>query len=132
MFGSSAALSAWEPRVLSILRIVAGLLFLEHGSGKLLGFPPGTATPAMFSLLWFAGIIELVGGVLVALGLFTRYAAFIMSGEMAFAYFSSHAPHNFFPMINRGDAAILFCFVFLYLSVAGGGAWSLDGLMSRR
>jgi putative oxidoreductase len=119
-----------EPYALSILRIMAGLLFMEHGTAKLLGFPPGTATPALFGLIWFAGVIELVGGGLVALGLFTRYAAFIMSGEMAIGYFLAHAPHGFFPLVNRGEAAVLYCFVFLYLAVAGGGTWSLDRLIS--
>jgi putative oxidoreductase len=120
----------WEPRALSIMRIMVGLLFMEHGTGKLLGFPSGVATPHMFSLIWFAGGIEMVGGALVALGLFTRVAAFIMSGEMAFAYFMSHAPRNFFPLLNQGDAAVLYCFIFLYLAVAGGGGWSLDRLIS--
>lgn len=124
--------SAWEPRMLSILRLVVGLLFLEHGSAKLLGFPVGGNMPAIFSLLWFAGVIELVGGALVALGLYTRLAAFIMSGEMAIGYFHSHAPLNFFPLINRGDAAVLYCFIFLYLAIAGGGAWSLDRFSTRR
>jgi putative oxidoreductase len=114
--------------MLSILRIMAGLLFLEHGMSKLLGFPPGPS-PSMFALSWFAGVIELIGGALVALGLFTRYAAFIMSGEMAIGYFYVHAPKTFFPMLNGGDAAILYCFLFLYLAVAGGGAWSLDRLI---
>lgn len=128
----AAPLGDWEPRMLSILRIITALLFLEHGSAKLLGFPPGSATPALFGLIWFAGAIELVGGALLALGLFTRIAAFIMSGEMAIGYFWSHAPQNFFPLLNRGDAAVLYCFVFLYLFVAGGGAWSLDRLLARR
>jgi putative oxidoreductase len=119
-----------EPYVLSILRIMTGLLFVEHGTAKLLGFPPGTAAPALFGLIWFAGAIELIGGALVALGLFTRCAAFIMSGEMAVAYFMSHAPNSFFPLVNRGDAAVLYCFIFLYLAVAGGGAWSLDRRIS--
>ena len=126
MSGVATARNQWEPRILSIVRIMAGLLFLEHGTAKLLGFPPGTATPAMFGLLWFSGLIELVGGALVTVGLFTRFAAFIMSGEMAFAYFLSHAPHGFFPMSNRGEAAVLYCFIFLYFAVAGGGCWSLD------
>jgi putative oxidoreductase len=119
-----------EPYALSVLRIMAGLLFMEHGTAKLLGFPPGTATPALFSLVWFAGVIELVGGALVTLGLFTRYAAFIMSGEMAIGYFLSHAPHGFFPLVNRGEGAVLYCFIFLYLAAAGGGCWSLDRLIS--
>jgi len=124
---------AWAPRILSIVRIMVGLLFMEHGTGKLLGFPASpTAAPALFGLLWFSGLIELVGGALVAVGLFTRIAAFIMSGEMAIGYFMVHAPRNFFPMLNQGDAAVLYCFIFLYFAVAGGGDWSLDRLISRR
>jgi putative oxidoreductase len=120
----------WEPRVLSVVRIVVGLLFMEHGLGKLFGFPPVSNHPAMFQLLWFAGVIECVGGLLVTLGLFTRVAAFIMSGEMAIGYFMSHAPRSFYPMLNGGDAAILYCLIFFYFFVAGGGAWSLDRLRS--
>jgi putative oxidoreductase len=131
MSGVAIARNQGEPRILSIVRIVAGLLFLEHGTAKLLGFPPGTAAPAMFGLLWFSGLIELVGGALVTVGLFTRIAAFIMSGEMAVAYFLSHAPRGFFPMSNRGEAAVLYCFIFLHFAVAGGGCWSVDHLMSR-
>jgi len=121
-------LEKWQPQLLSALRIVAGLLFLEHGMSKLLHFPH----VAMFddlkivSLMGLAGIIELVGGALVTVGLFTRYAAFIMSGEMAAAYFLYHAPKSFFPALNVGDAAILFCFVFLYIAAAGPGPWSID------
>ena len=132
MSGVVALRTEWEPRVLSILRIIAGLLFMEHGLGKLFGFPSAAMSPAMFQLLWFAGVIESVGGLLVALGLFTRPAAFIMSGEMAIAYFYSHQPRNLYPLNNGGDAAILYCFIFLYLFVAGGGCWSLDRLISRR
>ncbi len=121
-------ISRFEPYMLSVLRIMTGLLFLEHGTSKLLGFPPGPS-PSMFALSWFAGMIELIGGVLVTLGLYTRAAAFIMSGEMAIGYFYVHAPKTFFPMLNGGDAAILYCFLFLYLAVAGGGAWSLDRLI---
>jgi len=120
------------PHMLSILRIVAGLLFLEHGTSRLFGWPSPLPSPAVFSMYWFAGAIELVGGALLVLGLFTRPAAFIMSGEMAFAYFISHAPSGFFPILNRGDAAILYCFIFLYIAFAGPGAWSLDGLMARK
>lgn len=117
----------WAPRVLSVLRIVAALLFMAHGTQKLFGFPASAnPAPAFLTLYWFAAVLELVGGLLLVLGLFTRPVAFVLSGEMAFAYFMSHAPRNFFPTVNGGDAAILFCFVFLYLSVAGGGAWSLD------
>jgi putative oxidoreductase len=117
-------------RLLAVLRIVAALLLLEHGTQKLFGFPPlvGRAEPEMFSLLWFAAVIEVVCGLLVLLGLFTRQAAFIASGEMAFAYWLSHAPRSFFPALNGGDAAILFCFVFLYLVAAGPGAWALDNV----
>jgi putative oxidoreductase len=122
--------SEWEPRVLSILRIMVGLLFMEHGLAKLFGFPTAALHPAMFQLLWFAGVIEAGGGLLLALGLFTSPVAFIMSGEMAVAYFYSHAARNFFPVINGGDAAILYCFIFFYIFVAGGGAWSMDRLRS--
>ena len=119
------ALAPWRPRVLSILRIVVALLFLEHGTVKLLGWPgPGPAN--LSTLLYCAALIEIIGGALVAVGLFTRLAAFIMSGEMAVGYFMSHAPRNFFPILNAGDGAILYCFIFLYFFVAGGGAWSVD------
>ena len=121
----------WEPRVLSILRIVIGLLFMEHGLAKLFGFPTSATQPAMFHLLWFAGVLESFGGLLLVLGLFTRPVAFVLSGEMAVAYFMSHEPRNFFPMLNGGDAAILYCFIFFYLFVVGGGRWSLDRLLSR-
>ena len=120
------------PYLLSILRIVAGLLFLEHGLSKLFGFPQSGHLPEFLSLIWFAGAIELVGGILVALGLFTRAAAFVMSGEMAFAYFMSHAPRDFYPIINGGDAAILYCFLFLFLAFAGAGPLSLDALLWRK
>jgi putative oxidoreductase len=112
---------------LSIVRIVVGLLFLEHGSAKLLGFPaPPNPVPAMMTLLWTQGVIELVGGLLLAIGLFTRPVAFILAGDMAVAYFMAHAPKNFFPLLNGGDAAILYCFIFLLFFVAGPGRWSVD------
>jgi putative oxidoreductase len=117
------------PHIRSLVRIVVGLLFLEHGLSHLFGFPQAQALAPAFSLNWFAGAIEFVGGTLVTLGLFTRPAAFIMSGEMAFAYFLSHAPHGFFPILNRGDAAILYCFIFFYLAFAGPGPWSIDKLL---
>jgi putative oxidoreductase len=122
----------YAPYVLSIVRIVAALLFLEHGTSRLFGWPSPLPSPALFSMYWFAGAIELVGGILLALGLFTRCAAFIMSGEMAFAYFISHAPNSFFPILNRGDASILYCFIFLYIAFAGGGPWSLDAWLDGR
>lgn len=114
--------------MLSILRIVVGLLFMEHGLAKLFGFPVASMHPAVFQLLWFAALIETVGGLLLALGLFTRYAAFIMSGEMAIGYFLAHFPKSFFPIANGGDAAVLYCFIFFYIFVAGGGCWSVDQL----
>ncbi|MDB5694317.1 MAG: DoxX family protein [Alphaproteobacteria bacterium] len=122
----------WTPLLLSLLRIVAGLTFLEHGAQKLLGFPPpmpGMPAIAPFTLFWFGGILELCGGLLVTIGLLTRPAAFLLAGEMAVAYWMFHAPKSPFPAINGGDAAILFCFVFLYLSAAGPGPWSLDAAM---
>jgi putative oxidoreductase len=121
------SLMVWAPRVLSVVRIMAALLFLEHGTTKLLGFPAGTQ-PAMFTLSWTQGVIELVGGLLLAIGLFTRPVAFILSGDMAVAYFMAHAPQSFFPIVNRGDAAILYCFIFFYIFFAGPGPWSLDAM----
>lgn len=119
--------TVWAPRLLSVLRIMAALLFMAHGTMKLLGFPDtGKPGPELFSLMGFAGTLEIVGGVLLVLGLFTRPVAFILAGEMAFAYFMAHAPQNFFPIKNGGESAILFCFIFLYLAVAGAGSWSMD------
>lgn len=125
--------TVWAPRLLSVLRIVAALLFFEHGATKLLGFPPSDHSGVAFlSLPWIAGLLELVGGALLIPGIFTRPAAFILSGEMAFAYWMVHAQQSPFPVVNGGDAAILYCFVFLYLAAAGGGPWSLDALWRRR
>lgn len=116
------------PEALSIVRIVVGLLFLEHGTSKLFGFPtPPIAQPAMWSLLWVQGVLELAGGALFAIGLFTRPVAFILAGDMAVAYFMAHAPKNVFPMLNGGDAAILYCFIFLLYFVTGPGRWAVNG-----
>ena len=122
-------LSRWQPQLLAILRIVTGLLFLEHALIKLAGFPPGgkPGLQEVGSFLWIAGLVELVTGVLVSVGLFTRLAAFVAAGEMAIAYWSVHAKTSFYPAVNMGEAAILYCFIFLYLAAAGPGAWSIDG-----
>jgi putative oxidoreductase len=115
------------PETLSVVRIIIALLFLEHGSAKLLGFPsPPNGHPAFMTLLWVQGMIELVGGALLAIGLFTRPIAFILSGDMAVGYFMAHAPKAFFPLLNGGDGAILYCFIFLLFFVAGPGRWSID------
>ncbi|HWK72909.1 MAG TPA: DoxX family protein [Povalibacter sp.] len=122
-------LNAWAPRMLSILRIVTGLIFLEHGLQKFLSFPPGPMAGSGLALDGpgsYAGIVECLAGLLVMLGLFTRPAAFLASGTMAVAYWIAHAPQNPFPVNNGGDAAILYCFVFLYLFFAGPGPWSID------
>jgi putative oxidoreductase len=119
----------YRPQALGLLRIMTGLLFLAHGTQKLLSFPAGERAGSGLAFDGpgaFAGVIELVCGLLVTIGLFTRPAAFLASGTMAVAYFLAHAPQNFFPVNNGGDAAILYCFVFLFLVVAGPGAWSLD------
>lgn len=125
-------LDRFSPQLLSVLRIMSALLFMAHGTSKLLGFPASemfAQPPEMGTLIWFAGVLELVGGALLALGLFTRPVAFVLSGEMAFAYFIGHAPQASFPVQNGGDAAILYCFVFLYFAAAGGGPWALDNML---
>jgi putative oxidoreductase len=119
------------PYLLSLLRVVAALLFLEHGTEKLLDFPSSNTAATALSIYWFAGLIETIGGSLFLVGLFTRPAAFIMSGEMAVAYWMMHARISPFPTINNGDAAVLFCFIFLFFAAAGGGPWSADRLLSR-
>jgi putative oxidoreductase len=134
--------STWAPYLLSVLRIMSGLLFLEHGTSKIFGVPPSTmhtaAQPASALMTFLghsSGVIELVGGVLLAIGLFSRFTAFILSGEMAVAYFLVHAPKGFYPMLNGGNGgeiAVLYCFVFLYFAAAGGGPWSIDRLRHRR
>ena len=135
MADASTTAEGWAPRVLSILRIVSGLIFLAHGTQKFLGFPGGERAGSGLALDnpgAYAGLIELVTGLLITLGLFTRPAAFLASGTMAAAYWIAHAPQNFFPVNNGGDAAILYCFLFLYFVFAGPGPWSLDGLRGRR
>lgn len=122
----SDRLSAYAPQILAVLRIVAALLFIAHGTQKLLGFPATDMRPPLMSLFGAAGVIEIVAGLLILAGFLTRPAAIIASGTMAIAYWMVHAPMNTFPVNNGGDAAILFCFVFLYLAFAGPGAWSVD------
>ena len=126
-------LNRFSPYALGLLRIVAALTFMEHGMQKLFGFPAaaGGGQPALLSLAGLAGILEFFGGGLVLLGLFTRPVAFILSGEMAFAYFMAHAPEGFWPVLNHGEAAVFYCFAFLYFSAAGAGPWSLDRMLRK-
>ena len=128
-------LNAWAPLALGILRIVAALLFIEHGTQKLFGFPAGEreAMGLVFTLPGIAGMLEVFGGALLLLGLFTRPVAFILSGEMAAAYFMGHVPHGspLLPMLNQGERAVQWCFLFLDLAAAGAGAWSVDNALSR-
>ena len=130
---SALDMTAWSPHVLGVLRIVTAFLFVSHGMAKILHIPfqPQYANLQILSLIGVAGVLELVGGALVLVGLFTRPVAFILSGEMAVAYFTAHAPRAFLPLLNQGDAAVLYCFVFLYLAFAGAGSWSLDGVRRR-
>lgn len=128
-------LDKFSAPLLSILRIVSAFLFIEHGTTKLLGFPPTemfATSPEPMTLMWFAGILEFGGGVLLALGLFTRPVAFILSGMMAVAYWMAHATQSLYPVQNGGDAAILFCFIFLYIAAAGGGPWSADRIVFKK
>jgi putative oxidoreductase len=124
----------WTPRVLSILRIIVGFLLMAHGAQKLFGFlaPPGMPAATTLSLMWVAGVLEFFGGLLLLIGLFTRPVAFILSGLMAVAYFMVHAPGGFWPLQNKGELAVIYCFVFLFLAVAGGGEWSVDRILRRR
>jgi putative oxidoreductase len=132
MMNFDKALDRFAPLALSVMRIVFAATFFAHGTQKILGFPASNMNPSAFSLPWIAGVLELVGGGLLILGLFTRPVAFVLSGLMAFAYFLAHAPKGFFPALNGGDAAILFCFGFLYLVFAGPGSFSLDAFRSQR
>ena len=126
MAAVDALATTWGPRALSILRIMAGLLLLEHGTGKHLSFPSGVPISNAWS--GAAGYLELVGGAFLVVGLFTRPVAFILSGMTAVAYFMAHAPQGFYPILNRGELAALYCFVFLYLAAVGGGPWSVDAM----
>lgn len=125
------SLSAYAPQMLSVLRIMSGLLFLAHGTQKILNFPPAAQATNFSSLPGIAGFFELIGGALIALGLLTRPAAFVCSGVMAAAYFLAHAPRSVYPILNDGDTAILYCFVFLYFVFAGAGPWSVDAMRRR-
>lgn len=126
-------MNTWNPQILSVVRIVSAFLFMQHGGQKLFGFPaPQRSEFDLFSLSGVAGCLELFGGALLLIGLFTRPVAFLLSGLMAFAYFIAHAPQDFWPLVNGGELAIMFCFVFLYLAFVGGGSWSIDSLRSRR
>lgn len=123
----------YAPQALSLLRIVAALLFVLHGTSKLVGFPPfPMGLPKPGDLLWIGAILELVGGLMLLVGLFSRPVAFILSGEMAVAYWMFHAPRSTFPSVNQGEAAILFCFIFLLIAAAGAGPWSLEASRKRR
>jgi putative oxidoreductase len=127
-------LTVWAPRVLSLLRIISALLFMEHGLMKLFHFPapqPGAPDP-LPPMLLAAAWLEVIGGALLVLGLFTRPVAFVLAGQMAVAYFMAHFPQGFWPALNGGDGAILFCFIFLYLVFAGPGPWSLDAVVRKR
>ena len=123
----------WSPRLLSILRLVTAFVFMEHGTQKLFGLPPSPQPmpPHLPPFLVVAGILEAFGGLLILVGLFTRPVAFILAGEMAVAYFMAHARHGFWPLVNRGESAVLYCFIFLFLAAAGGGVWSIDCLRRR-
>jgi len=125
--------SPWTARMLSIFRIVTGLLFMLHGTQKMFGFPPTDRPPMPFDLMsqmGLAGVLETFGGALIVLGLLTRPVAFLLAGEMAVAYFQAHFPRSFFPTVNGGEAAVLYCFSFLYLMLAGAGPWSVDAMIA--
>jgi putative oxidoreductase len=126
--------SAWAPQLLSLLRIVAAFMFIQSGTVKLFGFPmpmPDGSTASLMTQVGIGALLELVGGGLLLVGLFTRPVAFVLSGEMAVAYFQFHAPQSFWPVVNQGQPAVLYCFIWLYLSAAGPGPWSLDALRKK-
>jgi putative oxidoreductase len=126
------SLQRYSPQALGLLRIVTALIFIAHGTQKLFGFPapPASGLPAAFTLFWFGAILETFGGLLILIGLWTRPVAFVLAGEMAYAYWMFHAPRSMYPLLNGGDAAVLYCFIFLYLVAAGAGAWSVDSRKS--
>lgn|SRR5690606_16959847 len=124
-------LDRWRPYFLSIMRIVAGLLLIPHGTMKFFGWPTGEGGAALFSMMGLAAAIEIVGGILLVIGLFTRTTAFIVSGFLAAAYFMAHAPQNFQPILNGGELAVLWCFVAFYIFIAGAGPWSVDAMLER-
>jgi putative oxidoreductase len=126
MNGLYARMETWRPYILSILRIVIGLLFLQHGLSKVFNFPAPSPVPSLSGLLILAAFLETVGALLFLVGAYTRIVAFILSGEMAFAYFMAHAPRSFYPLVNSGELAVIYCFVFLYFAFAGGGPLSVD------
>ncbi|OUJ76267.1 DoxX family protein [Hymenobacter crusticola] len=132
MATTSPVFNLWTSRMLSVLRIAAGFLFMQHGMQKLFNFPPGGhGSVQLFSIMGLAGILEFAGGLLLIFGLFTRPVAFILSGLMAVAYFMAHAPQGPLPIVNQGELAVLYCFLFLFLAVAGAGEWSLDSWRQR-
>jgi putative oxidoreductase len=124
--------AAAAPYLLSVLRIITAFLFMEHGTMKLFGYPAPMGEIPLFSLMGLAGVLEVFGGFLILIGLFTQPVAFILSGEMAFAYFMAHAPQGFWPVLNHGEAAVLYCFLYLYLAAVGGGPWSVDQVLARK
>ncbi|RST31057.1 DoxX family protein [Sphingomonas ginkgonis] len=133
LFDDGGQTDRWARPLLSVLRIVTALLFLEHGTSKMLMFPlTSMSGPDPWSLYWIAGIIELVGGLFLLVGLLSRPVALLLSGEMAIGYWAVHAPHSVFPVVNGGEAAVLFCFAFLYIAFAGPGPWSVDAWLTRR
>lgn len=127
----NAMCSRAAPYLLSVLRIITAFLFMAHGTQKLFAFPAPFPMGELNTLLWIAALLEVCGGLLVLIGLFTRPVAFVLSGQMAFAYFMAHAPQDFWPLLNGGESAVLYCFVFLYLAAAGAGPWSVDRMRSR-
>ena len=134
MSNVSARWSGLAPQLLSVLRIVAALMFLQNGTMKLFGWPmgmPDGSTASLITQVGIGGLLEVVGGALLLVGLFTRPVAFILSGEMAVAYFQFHAPQGFWPIVNQGQPAVLYCFIWLYFSAAGAGPWSLDALRKK-